>query len=185
MLNRARSAAILLAFPLALCACAPAGQFDGPMPDFTPSRSGATFRLGQTAKVITRDFGHGVPVYWDITVGEPTRTQAPRSAKHAAEFVCFPVTATPVAIGAFPGDVTVALPELSLIDGPVNPKATLKANKADPAYCGETTLTGYTGDLRVGETYTTYAASWRGSADPGIVGTGVRLQTADTTLTWR
>lgn len=178
---------MLVAITLALGACGAPADFDGDMPDFTPSRSGATFRLGQTAKVITRDFGHGVPVYWDIAVGEPVRETAPRSAKHAAEFVCFPVTATPVAIGRYPVDVTVELPELSPIDAPVNasPTTSLKANKADPAYCGESTLSGYTGDLKVGQSYTAYVASWRGSADPGIVGTGVRLQTPDTTLTWR
>lgn len=153
--------------------------FDGDMPQFTPSRDGATFRLGQTAKVVTEDVRYHVPVQWEVTVDSPTTARAPRSAEHAKTLVCFPVAFTPVAIGDFSRDVTVALPELVPIDG------SLAANTADPGYCGEPTLTGYTGDLRENDTYTSYVASWAGSADPGIVGTGVELHSHDATLTWK
>ena len=134
------------------------------MPQFTPSRDGATFRLGQTAKVVTEDVRYHVPVQWEVTVDSPTTARAPRSAEHAKTLVCFPVAFTPVAIGDFSRDVTVALPELVPIDG------SLAANTAD---------------LRENDTYTSYVASWAGSADPGIVGTGVELHSHDATLTWK
>ena len=76
-------------------------------------------------------------------------------------------------------DVTVALPELLPIDGP------LAANVADPNYCGDWDITGYTGELEANETYTGFVASWSGSADPGIVGRGVELKSRDATLTWQ
>ncbi|WJY98258.1 hypothetical protein CFOUR_09365 [Corynebacterium fournieri] len=149
------------------------------MPDFTPSRNGASFQFGQTAKVVTEDVRYHVPVQWEVTVDKPTTNRAPRSAEHAKSIVCFPVSFTPVAIGKFDADVTVALPELSPIDGD------LAANVADPNYCGEWNITGYTGELKANKTYTGYVASWAGSADPGIVGRGVELKSRDTTLTWR
>lgn len=172
-----RATAVLL--PLMLTACAAPMPFDGDMPPFTPSRDGATLRFGQTGKVVTEDVRYRVPVQWEVTVDEPTTSRAPRSAKQAKSIVCFPVTFTPVAVGAFPRDVTVALPKLSPIDG------SLAANQADPDYCGESTVTGYTGDLREGDTYTGFVASWAGSADPGIIGRGVELKSRDATLTWK
>ena len=172
-----RATAVLL--PLALVACAAPAPFDGDMPPFTPSRDGATFRFGQTASIVTKDVRFHVPVQWEITVDKPTTSRAPRSAAETASIVCFPVTYTPVAIGEFPRDVTVAMPELSPIDG------SLAANQADPDYCGESTVTGYTGDLREGDTYTGFVASWAGSADPGIIGRGVELKSRDATLTWK
>lgn len=172
-----RATAVLL--PLALCACAPAGTFDGEMPDFTATRSGATLKFGQTAKVVTVDVGHKVPVQWEVTVEEPSLIDAPRSARQTSQFACFPATFTPVAIGQFPVDVTVALPSLKPIDADKN------ANVADPAYCGETTLTGYTGDLEVGAEYEAWVASWVGTANPGIEGTGVQLETTDAVVQWR
>lgn len=172
-----RATAVLL--PLALVACAAPSAFDGEMPDFTASRDGATFRFGQTAKVVTEDVRYHVPVQWEITVDSPDSERAPRSAKEAKDIVCFPVTFTPVAVGDFPVDVTVALPKLSPIDGD------LAANEADPAYCGESDISGYTPDLKAGEHYTGYAASWSGTADRGIVGSGVELSTPETTLTWK
>lgn len=171
-----RATAVLL--PLALVACAAPAPFDGDMPPFTPSRDGATFRFGQTASIVTEDVRFHVPVQWEITVDEPTTSRAPRSAAEAASIVCFPVTYTPVAIGEFSRDVTVAMPELSPIDG------SLAANRADPAYCGDTTVTGYIRDLRVNDTYEGFVASWAGSADPGIVATGVELRSRDATVTW-
>ncbi len=149
------------------------------MPDFYPSRDGATFRFGQTGKIVTEDVRYHVPVQWEVTVDEPTTTRAPRSAEQARSIVCFPVSFTPAAIGEFPMDVTVALPELSPIDG------TLAANVADPNYCGDWDITGYTGELEENHTYTGFVASWAGSADPGIVGRGVELKGRDTTLTWK
>ena len=44
------------------------------MPDFYPSRDGATFRFGQTAKILTEDVRYHVPVQWEVTVDEPTTT---------------------------------------------------------------------------------------------------------------
>lgn len=173
-----RATAVLIP-AIALVACSSAGDFEAEMPDFSPTKDGAELEIGDTAKVETVDFGHKVPVQWEVTVGQPERIDAPRKAKQAAEFICFPVTFTPVAVGAFKSDVTVALPELLPIDGD------LEANRADPDYCGESTLTGYTPELQVGEEYTTYVASWEGTADPGIQGTGVELSTPDVTITWR
>ena len=66
------------------------------MPEFYPSRDGATFRFGQTAKIVTEDVRYHVPVQWEVTVDEPTTTRAPRSAEHARSLVCFPVSFTPV-----------------------------------------------------------------------------------------
>ena len=65
------------------------------MPNFTPTKDGAELEIGDTAKVETVDFGHKVPVQWEVTVGEPERIDAPRKAKQASEFICFPVTFTP------------------------------------------------------------------------------------------
>ena len=61
----------------------------------------------------------------------------------------------------------------------------LAANVADPNYCGEWNITGYTGELKANKTYTGYVASWAGSADPGIVATGVELRSRDATVTWK
>ena len=36
------------------------------MPDFYPSRDGATFRFGQTAKIVTEDVRYHVPVQWEV-----------------------------------------------------------------------------------------------------------------------
>ena len=71
------------------------------------------------------------------------------------------------------------MPELLPIDGD------LAANAADPNYCGDWDITGYTGELEENRTYTGYVASWAGSADPGIIGRGVELKGRDTTLTWK
>lgn len=164
---------------MTLVACAPAGDFDGEMPDFKATNDGAELEFGDTANAVTYDVAHGVPVQWEVTVDNPERIDAPRKAKQTSEFICFPVTLTPVAVGRFPVDVTVALPELLPID------ASLNANLADPAYCGESTATGYTGDLKAGEPMETWVASWEGTADPGIQGSGVEMTAGDATVTWR
>lgn len=178
-----RATAVLVPVALLLAACAPTGEFSGEMPDFTATKDGATLRFGQSAKVVTRDVTHHVPVQWEVKVDKPARIDAPRSASQTAEFICFPVELTPVAVGQFPADVTVALPELSPLDGSSN------ANAADPAYCAEdgesVSISGYSADLASGEAQRTYVASWVGTAKPGIAGTGVKLSTPDATVSWR
>ena len=59
---------------------------------------------------------------------------------------------------------------------------TLTANTAQPEYCGESTLTGYTPDL-TGPQHG-FVASWSGTADRGVVGTGVEVSTRDATVTF-
>lgn len=197
---RKRATAVLLPVALWLAACAPASDFTGEMPEFSETKDGATLRFGQVAKVVTEDVAHHVPVQWEVKVEKPKLIDAPRSAAQTKQFICFPVELTPVAVGVFSTDVTVALPELKPIDG------SRYANLADPAYCAEAAeaadaaesadeapargselapLSGYTGDLVAGEPQRTYAASWVGTANPGIEGTGVELSTQDTSFSWR
>lgn len=171
-----RATAVLL--PLVLAACGTPSEFAGDMPAFEPTRDGTTLSFGDTARVVTEDVSFHVPVQWDVTVGAPKTRRAPRSAEQANMLVCFPVTFTPVAVGEFPVDVTVTLPKLTLVDD------TLTANTATPDYCGESTITGYTPDLRTGKPYTGYVASWSGTADRGVVGTGVEVSTRDATVTF-
>lgn len=194
---RKRATAVLLPVALWLAACAPTSGFAGEMPEFNETKDGATLRFGQVAKVVTEDVEHHVPVQWEVKVKKPKLIDAPRSAAQTKQFICFPVELTPVAVGAFSTDVTVALPELKPIDG------SRYANLADPAYCAEAAkpseaadeapdggselvpLSGYTGDLVAGEPQRTYVASWVGTANPGIEGTGVELSTPHTSFSWR
>ncbi|OFT69751.1 hypothetical protein HMPREF3145_06915 [Corynebacterium sp. HMSC05C01] len=169
-----RATAVLL--PLVLAACGTPSEFAGNMPAFEPTRDGTTLSFGDTARVVTEDVSFHVPVQWDVTVGAPKTRRAPRSAEQANMLVCFPVTFTPVAVGEFPVDVTVTLPKLTLVDD------TLTANTANPEYCGESTITGYTPDLT--GTQHGYVASWSGTADRGVVGTGVEVSTRDATVTF-
>lgn len=170
-----RATAVLI--PLILAACGTPSAFDGDMPAFTETRDGATLRYGQTAKLVTKDVQFDVPVQWEITVDEPETERAPRSASEAADIVCFPVTLTPVAVGEHPVDVTVALPELSLVDD------TLNANTASSQYCGDSAFSGYTPDL-TGPQHG-FVASWAGTAEPGVVATGVEVKTRNATVTFQ
>lgn len=160
---------------LALAGCAPAPDYDGDVPTV---RANPTRSFGKEADVLTRDVAHGVPVLWRVRVDAPETVAA---TPDYPEVLCYPVTMVPTEIGNHPVDVTVAMPEFTMVDGEDN------ANFLEyPAeVCGETDNPphGYTGDLEVGREYTTYVATWDGLY--GIAGTGVVLTTPEQTVTWR
>ena len=80
-------ATAVLALAMTLVACAPAGDFDGEMPDFKATKDGAELEFGDTANAVTFDVAHGVPVQWEVTVDKPERIDAPRKAKQTSEFI--------------------------------------------------------------------------------------------------
>lgn len=169
-----RRAAAAAAAAFALVACAPPAPYSGEVPKV---RSELTRSYGKSARVLTRDIGHGVPVLWEVAVDKPKRIPATPTFPEA---LCSRVRMTPTFIGAYPVDVTVPLPEFTPVNGEEN------ANYLnDASLCGDDVNppTGYTGEMREGREYAFYVASWDGLH--GIVGTGVKLSTPDQTVTWQ
>lgn len=175
------------------------------MPEgFSPTADGAIKSFGQRADIVTTGFDSGLPVYWEVTVdaprtltqdevagnigqdpgkiGLPTETEsatspAPKPERYR-QFSCFTVTLTPLAVGTTSGDAPISAPGLH----PIDPGG-LKANyveHGDNAYCGmadEDPVPTYSGDIEVGRDYKQAVVTWAGADDPGIVGTGVELNT--------
>lgn len=169
-----RTAAAAVTATLTLVSCAPPAPYSGEVPT-VPSE--LTRSYGASAKVLTRDVGHGVPVLWEVTVDKPKHIPATPTFP---ETICNRVRMTPTFIGEYPVDVTVPLPQFNPVNGELN------ANYLDDAsLCGEDVYppTGYTGDMRLGYEYAFYVASWDGLY--GIAGTGVELATRDQTVIWQ
>ncbi|WP_288832602.1 hypothetical protein [uncultured Corynebacterium sp.] len=201
--SRPLAAALVTALPLALAACGsvdpadnqPVTELRNQPEGFTPTDDGETLSFHEPAKIVTTNYSTGVPVYWEVTVHEPeTMSLAqvkenigrdPQSIGDAPpervkQFFCFPVTFTPLgsALGRADAPVSVELPTLTPVDD-YGTNANF-VGIGDERYCGldrGEEVPAYTGDMRIGHTYTTAVVSWEGQRDPGIVGTGVRLNT--------
>ena len=162
---------------------------------FTPTEDGKELEFGETAHVVTTSYTSGVPVYWDVVVGAP-ETLAPGQVEEnvgrdpagigslpperVKRYRCFPVTFTARGDGLSDGDApqSVALPSLTPVDD-AGTDANFVGN-GDERYCGtdpSRDVPPFTGDIRSGSEYTSAVVTWEGADDPGIVGTGVRLNT--------
>ncbi|SDR71015.1 hypothetical protein [Corynebacterium timonense] len=196
-------AAVALAAALAACGSvdpqdnAPVTGLVNEPEGFRPTADGTHLRFDEPAEVVTTHFSTGMPVYWEVTVHAPTRLtlqqvkdnigQDPQRIGDAPPvavrtFSCFPVTFTSLGQGLGRDDapVSVELPSLTPVDG-YGTNANYVGVGAE-SYCGldteETdTVPSYTGDMVTGRSYTTAVVTWEGQRDPGIVGTGVRLNT--------
>ncbi|WJY68743.1 hypothetical protein [Corynebacterium auris] len=162
---------------------------------FRPTADGTHLLFAEPAQVVTTNFATGVPVYWEVTVHPPEALtldqveenigQDPQRIGNAPPervrtFFCFPVTFTALGQGLQRDDapVSVELPDLTPVDG-YGTNANF-VGVGNDTYCGldpADTVPAYTGDMDTGQSYTTAVVTWEGRRDPGIVGTGVRLNT--------
>ena len=174
---------------------APATELVGEPDGFTPTSDGAALEFDEPANVVTTNFDTGAPVYWEVTVhapetlsladvkenlGRDPQSIGTASPERIRNFSCFPVTFTVLGDGLGRSDapVSVALPTLTPVDD-YGTDANF-VGIGDEHYCGverSEAVPAYTGDMKVGESYTTAVVTWQGQRDPGIVGTGVRLNT--------
>ncbi|WP_291314076.1 hypothetical protein [Corynebacterium sp. UBA2622] len=162
---------------------------------FTPTADGEKLAFDEPAHVVTTSLSNGVPVYWDVTVHKP-ETLSPEQVEEnigqdpetigsppperIRKYRCFPVTFTPRGDGLSRGQapVSVSLPTLTPVDD--NGTDANWVHQGDDRYCGtdrSRTVPAYIGDMRIGENYDAAVVTWEGEDDPGIVGTGVRLNT--------
>ncbi|WP_342318381.1 hypothetical protein [Corynebacterium mayonis] len=200
---RPLAAALLTALPLALSACGsvdpadsqPVTELRNQPEGFKPTDDGATLQFNEPAKIVTTNFTSGVPVYWEVTVGPPKELTVREVAEHLGrdpqnfdekraepirKFRCFKVTFTPLGTGLGRSDAptTVELPTLTPVDD-FGTNANFVKTGAEQ-YCGlnpDEQVPAYTADIEKGRPYETAVVTWEGHRDPGIVGTGVRLNT--------
>ncbi len=157
-------------------ACSAPEPYSGEVP---PVAATSTVQFGQSAELVTRDIGHGVPVSWQATVFAPERIDA---TPDYPEVLCHTVTLSPTFIGDYPVDVTVPVPEFTAVNGELNANF-IKQDEA-PALCGvaEEAPDGYTGDLEVGHEYRIVVASWDGLY--GLPATEITGTAGEQTVTW-